>query len=213
VLEKLPGRYDASGLLPCLSTIAPCGSENFLDRLADLKQRRYPGGRFQMQFSLHTTDPSVRDRLMPLPKWSFSRIAEYGNGFFSPGDRRIALNFALMQHVPVDPKIVAEYFDPRLFLIKITPMNPTYAAVHHGLSSVSADLLDSGTLALAGELRSLGFEVIVSVGETAEDRIGSNCGQYVTRHLASKAALGTAYTESIQIDTRQPGTDRATSQR
>ena len=195
VLEELPSRYVAPGLLPCLSTIAPGGSDDFLAKLIEVKRQKYGDGRFQMQFSLHSTDPSVRDRLMPLPKWDYGRIAKYGADFYEPGDRKIALNFALAQSIPVDPETLARLFDPDCFLIKVTPLNPTYAASRNGLQSVSVDLTDDHTRSLVARCRALGFEVLVSVGETAENGIGSNCGQYVTRYMESEAALADAYGE------------------
>jgi 23S rRNA (adenine2503-C2)-methyltransferase len=43
------------------------------------------------------------------------------------------------------------------------------------------------------ELRSAGYEVIVSIGEVEENRVGSNCGQYVLRHLAAGEELPGGY--------------------
>jgi len=180
VLEYLPARYDAPGLLPSISTIAPRGTDRFFERLTDVKQRHYRNGRFQMQFSLHSTDELTRDSLMPLPKWRLEQIAAFGEKFHSPGDRKIALNFAVTENSPVDPAVLAATFDPKSFCIKLTPLNPTFAAARHGLHSVSATLEDRHTLKLVDSLRTKGFDVIVSVGELAENQIGSNCGQYVS---------------------------------
>jgi len=36
--------------------------------------------------------------------------------------------------------------------------------------------------------------VIISVGELEENKIGSNCGQYVQRHLNAQKKLEEAYT-------------------
>ncbi|HSG28650.1 MAG TPA: hypothetical protein VLA34_09235, partial [Candidatus Krumholzibacterium sp.] len=64
VLELLPAFYDAPGLVPCISSIAPRGSEDFFESLLNIRERLYPD-RFQLQFSIHTTDPAKRDWLMP----------------------------------------------------------------------------------------------------------------------------------------------------
>ena len=53
VLEQLPERYDAPGLMPSISTIAPHGSDEFFDGLLEVKDRLYRGGRFQFQYSIH----------------------------------------------------------------------------------------------------------------------------------------------------------------
>ncbi|MCL0087855.1 radical SAM protein, partial [Dehalococcoidia bacterium] len=66
----MPLRYDAPGFIPSVSTVAPCGADGFFERLLELKRRRYSGGRFQLQFSIHTTDEELRHRIVPVEKWS-----------------------------------------------------------------------------------------------------------------------------------------------
>ncbi len=47
VLDELPMRYHAPGLMPSLSTVAPHGTEKFFERLLEIKQDKYTGGHFQ----------------------------------------------------------------------------------------------------------------------------------------------------------------------
>ena len=56
LLRELPSRYQAPGLMPSLSTIAPGGVDGFFEALLEIKNELYPGGKFQFQFSLHTSD-------------------------------------------------------------------------------------------------------------------------------------------------------------
>lgn len=182
-LTELPRRVHAPGLMPSLSTIAPAGTQRFFERLLEIKQDYYSGGRFQFQFSLHSTDPAWRDRLMPVKKWSFAEMAAYGERFYTPGDRKITLNFALAQQAPVEPEVLQRHFDPAKFLIKITPLNPTYRAAEHQLRSYIPIQPEASGGPIAEALQKAGYEVIVSVGEVEENLIGSNCGQYIRRHL------------------------------
>lgn len=200
VLTELPDRYQAPGLMPSLSTIAPCGSERFFARLLDIKQEKYSGGRFQFQYSLHTTDEQVRDTIIPVKKWDFSQLARFGEQFFQPGDRKITLNFALAQGTPLDPKVLLSYFNPEHYLVKITPLNPTHHAVHNGLTSYidPQKVSESETSDTVLALRQAGYQVIVSIGELKENAIGSNCGQYVLRHIQAQQALQDAYSYSLQ---------------
>ncbi|OGD28567.1 MAG: radical SAM protein, partial [Candidatus Aminicenantes bacterium RBG_13_63_10] len=179
VLEELPRRYRAPGLMPAVSTVAPAGAEVFFERLADVKDRLYPGGRFQFQFSVHSTDPGTRDRLIPCRKWDFERMAEYGEKFYRPGDRKIALNFALARGIPVEAAVLVRHFDARKFMIKITPLNPTYEATANNLASAIDPFSPAGQISVAADLERAGYEVIISLGETEENLIGSNCGQYI----------------------------------
>jgi 23S rRNA (adenine2503-C2)-methyltransferase len=198
VLEELPGCYDAPGLMPSVSSVAPLGSERFFDRLIDIKTNLYSGGRFQLQFSIHTTDGSLRDRLIPVGKWGLKEIAAYGQAFFEEGDRKITLNSALAAGMPLDPEVLLRYFDPDKFLIKITPVNPTYQARANGLASYIEPLAGGKSYDVVTRLREAGFEVIVSIGEVEENLIGSNCGQYVMRHLRARSPISGSYTYQLQ---------------
>lgn len=179
VLRVLPDIYDAPGLMPCISTVAPAKSAAFLDELIYLKDTYYRNGRFQMQFSIHTTDDAKRDELMPVKKLTLGEIAEYGARFWKPGDRKLTLNFALADGYPLDIGAVEGTFSPEKFLIKLTPVNPTHNAASNGLRTViDPDMPGSGE-DIAESFRAKGFETILSIGEAEENRIGSNCGMYV----------------------------------
>lgn len=198
VLRKLPGRYLAPGLIASLSTIAPRASGDFFERLLEIKKRLYRGGRFQLQFSVHTTDPEQRWRLMPMAKWDFAEIATYGERFVVPGeDRKITLNFALLRGAPCSAEILRKHFDPTLFLIKITPLNPTFRARASQLQSGLDPLAPPETVPGLAELRRAGFEVFLSFGETEENRIGSNCGQFLQEALQRPFPGGESYSYPI----------------
>ena len=192
VLTELPRRYDAPGLMPSVSSVAPNGCDMFFERLRDIKNRLYPDGRFQLQFSIHTTDELLRDRLIPAGKWGLDRIGEYGSGFRAAGDRKVTLNFALAQDAPVDPDVLLRWFDPADFLIKITPVNPTHRAVTNRIVSHVDPGREEAGLEIE-RLRSAGYDVLLSIGELEENRIGSNCGQYIQTHLEAKDRLGEGY--------------------
>jgi 23S rRNA (adenine2503-C2)-methyltransferase len=128
VLNALPHRYDNPYLVPCIATTAPAKNSGWFEELLKIKQTIYQGKTFQLQFSINSTDEAERDRLMPIPKWGLSQIAEYGMRFVANGDRKVSLNFALTEGVSVDAQIVARYFDPKKFCIKVTPLNPTETA-------------------------------------------------------------------------------------
>ncbi len=177
VLEQLPARYDAPGLMPSLSTIAPLGTDRFFERLLELKHRLYPL-RFQFQFSVHSTDKQIRRELIPVKTWDMERMAEYGRAIYDEGGRKTALNFALIQGIPIDPVVIARTFDPERFVIKVTPLNPTLQVQKNRLFATKID--SAASQLLIARLRESRFAVIVSVGELEENDIGSNCGQYVS---------------------------------
>ena len=198
VLEELPGRYSAPGLMPSISTIAPHGTDDFFEGLLDVKNRLYPNGRFQFQYSIHTTDVALRDKLIPVRKWSFAQMANYGKCFYRTGDRKITLNFALAEGMPVDPDVMLRYFDPEHYLVKITPVNPTCRAVQNGLSTHIDPYRPETGQVVAHSLTDAGYDVIVSIGEVEENEIGSNCGQYVLKYMESEKSLKDGYTYEVK---------------
>jgi 23S rRNA (adenine2503-C2)-methyltransferase len=177
-LEALPDRYAAPGLMPSVSTIGPAGREAFFARLGRIKRERYAGGRFQLQFSLHSTDEAERRRLMPWRLMSLPEIADCAERFHAPGDRRVTLNFAPVEGVPLEPEALAHLFRPDRYLIKLTPVNPTRAARRSGLCGRITPGDDAGNEALAERFRRLGYAALISIGELRENEIGSNCGMY-----------------------------------
>lgn len=188
VLNEMPMRYDAPGLLPCISSIAPSGTDNFFERLLKIKKEKYPNGHFQLQFSIHATDKKWRRKLIPIKKWSFDKIADYGNKFFNEGDRKITLNFALGKNIPLEPKVLFDHFSPDIFFIKITPINPTCRALGNELKSY-IDPHIQRDYDVVNELKALGYDVLISIGELEENQIGSNCGQYGTAYLKAKKLI------------------------
>lgn len=198
VLQELPGRYRAPGLMPSISTVAPAGTERFFGRLVEIKQENYTGGHFQFQVSLHTTDVELRDQFIPVKKWSFAQIGVYGERFYAAGDRKITLNFALAQGMPVDPTVLLNFFDPNKFLVKITPLNPTYRARENNLVSYVDPLSVEQRYEIVQRLQESGYEVILSIGEMEENFIGSNCGQFLRRHLSAETPIADGYTYQIE---------------
>jgi len=197
VLRQLPQLYYAPGLMPSVSTVAPAGRESFFDELLQIKEQFYSQGHFQFQFSLHTTDLLLRDQIIPIKKWSFEQMAAYGDRFYQPGDRKITLNFALAQDTPVDAQVLLQHFSPEKFLIKITPLNPTYRAEENKLTSYIDPYHFSESDQLIESLDRTGYQVIVSIGETEENLIGSNCGQYLRRHLEAEERIQDGYTYEL----------------
>jgi len=189
VLTDFPQRYDAPGYLPSISTVAPAGRSRWFDALIEAK-RSLPRGRFQMQFSLHTTDFDARRALIPVKTMTFEEMARFGEAFHEPQDQKITLNFATPVGYPVEPRALLDHFDPQRFLIKLTPVNPTVRSLANGLKGVVDPQHPQTGSRLAKSFQDAGYDVILSIGELRENLIGSNCGMYVER-LPRQADLST----------------------
>ena len=193
-MERLPEMAGSAGLWCCVATVAPRGREAWFERLLLIKRRLYHG-RFQLQFSVQSTSAEDRSRLIPISHRRMDELADYGRRFFSPGDRKVVLNFALARDVEFDPKVIKRTFDPAKFAIKLTPVNPTAAGQENGfetiLRSEQSSLLDRACECLTA----FGYDLVISVGDEREDQIGSNCGQAVRVERT-----GTGYGISARIN-------------
>ena len=181
VLRELPGRLDLPGLLPCFSTVAPAGRDDFMEELAKIKHELYGGGRFQMQFSIHTTDEVAKRTLIPMKTWDLKKMASFGDRFFEDGDRKVTLNFAPAVGFELEPEVLAPLFSPLRFAVKLTPINPTFASQRNGLTGLINPADKDLNQSIVERFERLGYDTILSIGELDENEIGSNCGMYVTR--------------------------------
>ena len=181
VLALLSERYEASGLIPCITTTAPLKATNWMNDLLDSRHRVYADRPFQLQLSINSTDRQARDRLMPAPKMGLDELGRYASRFHVKEQRKVSLNFALTKDVPVDPDVIARHFDPGHCVVKFTPLNPTIRSVETGLETALPPEEPARSEKLCRDLARLGFEVILSIGDTRENEIGSNCGMAVRK--------------------------------
>ena len=181
-LENLSQIIKSPGLMPCISTMLPQGSESFLLEVGRVKDSLYPGSSFQLQFSLNSTNQELREHLIPTPHLPLTDVANLGRAIFHPGDRKIGLNFALAKNIPVDVPTLASTFDTDVFMIKLTPVNPTERSKIYNLDTVLSAADPEAAQELVDQLRAAGFDTIVSIGNPEEIDIGSNCGQLIRAH-------------------------------
>ena len=114
-------------------------------------------------------------------------MAAYGERFRTHGDRKVTLNFAPVKGLALDASALAVHFSPERFLVKLTPINPTFAARGARFEGLIDPEDPSSCREIAERFRRCGYETLVSIGELAENEIGSNCGMYVTRLEAQEA--------------------------
>lgn len=177
VINEFEWYWQAPGFMPSISTIAPNGSEKFLDELVKLKNQKFRHGKFQLQFSIHTTDKKKRDLMMPVKKWSFQKMAEYGKKFFGEGDRKISLSFAPSAENEIDIDKLKNIFDPEIFIIKLTPLNETESVIKNQFTPLISNENNALAAELAAKFENFGYEAIISFNNNEEIKIGSTCGQ------------------------------------
>ena len=192
-------------LVISLSTVGPSTCAPFIQKLKEIKDASF-AGKFQLQFSIHSTDDETRHRLIPIRSLILPEIAAIGRQFRNNGDKKITLNFIVMKDVPIDTLRISKLFDPENFLIKLTPLNPTYRARYHKIQPGFDPERPETIQKLVADFEAKGFEVILSIGELEENQIGSNCGQYLdgqsTARYKGKGAkrASSSYLETLRLD-------------
>lgn len=176
-IELLGRRPGLPGLMPCIATTAPLAGARWMAKLIEGRDRWFGRGRFQLQLSVQSTCEATRDRMIPVPKWSLVELAAFARTATGPQDRKVTLNFALAEGVEVSPDKLARVFDPGACLVKLTPLNPTAAAVRSGLSTAFDKATEDHVAGLVQGIRKHGFDCIVSSGLPEESELRTSCGQ------------------------------------
>ena len=177
VIDTLGEIVPTAGLVACVATTAPRSRAAWFERLTEIRRRKYGPEQFQLQFSVQSTDEQVRDRMIPIPKWSLREIGDFAKWFVRPGDRKVTLNIALTRDVPVSADVLASMVAPESCVIKLTPLNPTASTGAHGLRTAFDQAGDSAVGKLVTEIEGHGLRCIVSVGDAEESAMGTSCGQ------------------------------------
>jgi 23S rRNA (adenine2503-C2)-methyltransferase len=164
---------------PVISTMMPSGNHNLSGFIHDwMRFKNGPcNGDAGLQISINSTNEEERrqmfnDNALPLSK--ISAIA----GFIKPRGRKITLNFAVAEW-EINPDVLRRYFDPDIFIIKLTPMHKTLQAIENGIRTVG-DYTESYPYENhEAALRAAGFDVLVFIASVEEDLGRITCGNAI----------------------------------
>ena len=78
------------------------------------------------------------------------------------------------------------------------PLNPTYKASRNELNTYVDPHREGAEYPVVQALQDAGYDVIVSIGALEENYIGSNCGQYLRKHMEAAQPLVSGYTYPLQ---------------
>jgi 23S rRNA (adenine2503-C2)-methyltransferase len=127
--------------------------------------------------SLHSADPEVRNKLVPLNKrYGLEALAEACHVWLNAHNRRLSFEWAMIDGVndsPRDARMLAEYARPLRAHVNLIPLNPTPGYLTKGSTlEVVHDFRD--------ELESFG--VNATVRRTRGNEIDAACGQLRAGH-------------------------------
>lgn len=163
---------------PVVSTMMPRSNKYLEDFLSDwcfIKNDIY-GGEAGLQLSINSTDEAQREAQFGGTSRSLREISEIAEWFPLPHGRKYTLNFAVTENTILDAKELSRLFDKDQFIVKITPIHKTNAAVKNGFN-VTTEYADYNVYKKFEQpLLEEGWDVIVFVPSEEEDSDRITCG-------------------------------------
>jgi 23S rRNA (adenine2503-C2)-methyltransferase len=163
---------------PVVSTMMPRANKNlseFINAWMDVKNDTYRGDA-GLQISVNSTNEDERRDMFRGSALTLKEIAAIVDR--EPRGRKITLNFAIAGY-EINPDVLLELFDPKKFLIKLTPMHKTSTAQEHGIET-AGDYTSSYPYQHHEEaLKKAGYDVLVFVGSIEEDLGRITCGNAI----------------------------------
>ena len=178
-LRELVARYvDASTVHPVISTMLPAYNnrlDSFIRLWCETKNDIY-SGEAGLQFSINSTDETQRAIQSGGKSLSLKRISDLADTLPMPIGRKYTLNFAVTADTILEEKVLSRLFDKDKFIVKITPIHKTSAAVKNGFD-VTTEYTDYDVYRqFENPLVAAGWDVIVFVPSAEEDADRITCG-------------------------------------
>jgi len=165
---------------PVVSTMMPKNNQwlkVFIHEWMSIKNDVY-GGNAGLQISLNSTDEEQRKFLFNNNSLTVPEVARVMAGM-EPVGRKITLNVALAADTIVDPAVLLKYFDPRNYIVKITPMHETHACKANDLHTPEGYDKYQPYKPLEEALKSAGYDVLVFIPSIEEDEGLITCGNAI----------------------------------
>lgn len=178
-LRELVSEYiKAKTVHPVVSTMLPKNNknlENFIQEWCEIKNTIY-NGEAGLQFSINSTDESQRKEQFGEHSLSLNEISLLASRLPKPIGRKYTLNFAVTEDTILDAKVLGELFNKDYFIVKITPIHKTNAAIKNGFD-VTTEYTDYNVYRkFENPLVESGWDVIVFVPSEEEDSDRITCG-------------------------------------
>lgn len=176
--EIVADRIKAKTIHPVVSTMLPKSNKNletFIQKWCYIKNDVYYG-EAGLQFSINSTDDEQRNEQFSGMSLSLYEISELATRLPMPVGRKYTLNFAVTSKTILNAKRLSELFVKEKFIVKITPIHETKAAISSGFDvTTSYDDYDVYR-EFERPLVEAGWDVIVFVPSKEEDSDRITCG-------------------------------------
>lgn len=168
-------------LHPVLTTSCPRKFGKFEERALEwcsIKNGLY-NGQAGFQLSINSTSDQQRDEMFCGEQLRLDDLARICEKFPDPISRKYCLNFAFATGNEVDGEWLAERFDTRKFMCKITPIHNNNSCREHGIETVGGYESYEPYREAERSLVEAGFDVLVFVPSIDEEDGLVTCGNAV----------------------------------
>ncbi len=164
---------------PVISTMMPLAPLdnliNFLQQWCRIKNEAYEGNA-GLQFSINSTDDAQRNAQFNGKSLNLQKIAAIASDLPMPIGRKYTLNFAVTKDTILDADVLTSLFDPKKFIVKLTPIHETSNAMQNGYDVGESYNSYSVYESFEKPLLEKGWDVIVFVPSKEEDADRITCG-------------------------------------
>ena len=165
---------------PVVSTMLPKANKRlreYLENWMDIKNNAFNGDA-GLQFSINSTSDKERDDMFSGSSLSLAEISEIGKTLEMPKGRKVTLNFAIAGY-EVDAEKLRDLFSPDKFVVKLTPMHKTHAALENGIKTDGDYTTMYPYRHIEEDLKKSGFDVLVFIASEYEDLGRITCGNAI----------------------------------
>lgn len=176
----LSNKIGNSLIHPVVSTMMPYHNKNlewYLQEWCDIKNCLFNGDA-GLQMSINSTSEYERNVMFNHNALSLIDVAIIGEKLPTPKGRKYTLNFAVADY-EINARYLAQLFDPKKFLVKLTPMHKTATALEHGIMTHGDYTTMYPYLEHEKALKDAGFDVIVFIASEYEDLGRITCGNAI----------------------------------
>lgn len=173
-------RHAAHRIHPVVSTMMPKRNtklRTFIEQWLDIKNNNYEG-EAGLQLSINSTSDQEREEMFSGNASTLAAIAAIMGPAPHVRGRKITLNFAVANYT-IDPEVLLRHFDPRYYLVKLTPMHKTTSALANNIKTDGEYTEYYPYLHHEEALRRAGYDVLVFIASKEEDESRITCGNAI----------------------------------
>jgi len=166
---------------PVISTMMPKHNKKlqwFIETwVDDIKNFEFSGDA-GLQISVNSTSEKERENMFSGNALSLEDISDLMHYMPRPQGRKYTLNFAVADY-EINAWKLARLFDPKKFLVKLTPMHKTLTALDNGIKTIGDYATHYPYDEAEQNLKDAGFDVIIFIASDYEDLSRITCGNAI----------------------------------